>query len=52
MKITMLSPTYRSGKRLKPGDTVDVDETTGARWEKAGIAEKPPAKPAKTTDKE
>lgn len=53
MKITMLSPTYWDGKRLKPGDTVEMPEGIGARWVKAGIAADgspaPPGEPKKKT---
>ena len=52
MKVKTLTPTYWDGQRIKAGDVLDVDEKTGARWEKAGIAEKQVSKPPKNTGKE
>ena len=52
MKLKMLRPTYWEGQRLKPGDTITVAETVGARWERAGIAEKVKEPPKKGTAKE
>lgn len=52
MKVKMLKPTYWDSTQLKPGDAVEVDDRTGARWERAGIAEKQASRPPKNTDKE
>jgi hypothetical protein len=52
MKVKLLKPTYWESQQLKPGDAAEVDDKTGARWEKAGIAEKQVSKPSKNTGKE
>lgn len=44
MKVKMQAPTYWDSRRLKPGDTADVDEVTAARRETAGIAKPGEAK--------
>lgn len=49
--VKMLVATYWGGMRLKPGDSTEVDDRTGARWADAGIAEKVTGKsPAMKTE--
>jgi len=52
MKVNMLAVTYWGGKRLNPNDMLEVEDSTGQRWVKAGIAEKLISKPAKKADTE
>lgn len=38
MKVKMLKPTYWDSKRLKAGDTANVDPFVAERWDRNGIA--------------
>jgi len=54
MQVKMITATFWNERRLRPGDAIDVDEKTAARWKARGLAvvsetEKPPAaKPVKS----
>jgi len=48
MKIAILHPTRHDGKRLQPGDTVDIDRGAAAALIDAGAAEAADPRAAKT----